>query len=375
MRGPHITPYQFKAYRILAGLGMAFFWARQAYTSQFEVPFWQDFFPRVEWESLIGFFPNVLALGPLEVPLALLGLVSSLFVCLGVARRFFASVGLYALACVHHSELMALTPFSVMMAYLSVQLMLAPEKALNQPWRLRRWHSLAAGVLLLFHLVLVVNPFILPTRLLTEAQVLTPHFPLWLHAVFSLSFLMLAHKPWRAPFWGVQLVMVMSLMLIGMDMASLFLLLALLILSIDPRWLLPQEPPELVVFYDGNCGLCHGFVRFLLDVDESEVTKFAALQSPLAQEKLAAHPELINDLETVVVLNEGELTVRSRAAFEIFRYLGGPWAILSCLRFLPTPLTDFFYRLVAKRRYQIFGRYESCPLPSPEEKQRFLSGG
>lgn len=372
MNGPHIGHYQFAAYRILAGLGMALFWGSSALKAQFESPFWKDYFPTVQWESLISFFPNILNLGSLEIPLAWIGLVSSFLICFGFARKFFASLSLYILACIHHSELMTLTPFSLLLAFICVQLMLVREKTTQLRWRLQRWHSLAAGVLLLFLLVMVVNPFILLPRLFAGEQIVVSEFPLWVHLVFSLSFLMLAYKPWRAYFWCVEVLMVMSFLFIGIDFFSWLLLGSLLVLSIDPRWLLPETPPELIVFYDGNCGLCHKFVRFLLDVDEFEVTKFSPLQGELAAEKLAQHPELLNDLETVVVLNQGELTTESRAAFETFRYLGGPWVILSWLRFLPKSLTNFFYRLIARNRYRLFGRYESCPLPSPEERQRFL---
>lgn len=372
MNGPHISKYQFLAYRCLAGLALAIFWGQAAWRSEFEAPFWNGFFPAVEWESLISFFPNILNLGALEVPLAVAAALSSLFIIFGWARKFFASLILYALACVHHSELMALTPLSLIMSMICVQLMLAPEHEKTKGWRLKRWHSLAAGVFVLFHLVLVVNPFILPTRLFSDVSLAVSHFPLWLHTIFSLSFLMLAHKPWRWIFWIVQLFMVVSFLFIGMDAASFLFLLSLIVLAIDPQWLQPSEPPELVVFYDGSCGLCHGFVRFLLDVDEREVTKFAPLQEDFAKEKLEDHPELLNDLETVVVLNNGVLSVKSQAAFEIFRYLGGPWAMLSFLRVLPASLTNIFYNFIAKRRYQIFGRDETCPLPSPEDRERFL---
>lgn|GEM_PF-123635 len=372
MRGPHINKYQFRTYRFLAGLGMAVFWGMAALRTDFQATFWSGFFPAVEWESLISFFPNILKLAPLQIPLSIVATISSLLITFGVVRKFSSSLVLYALACVHHSELMSLTPFSLIMAMICVQLMLAPERINSKGWRLSRWHSVAAGVFLLFHLVLIVNPFILPTRLLSDVDIVVSNFPLWLHALFSASFLMLAHKPWRWVFWFVQLFMVISFVFIGMNTTSFLLMLALLVLSVDPRWLLPSDPPELVVFYDGNCGLCHGFVRFLLEVDQASVTKFAPLQGEFAKTKLEGHPELLNDLETVVVLNDGELTTRSQAAFEIFRHLGGIWSMLSFLRVFPTSLTNIFYRIVAQRRYKLFGQYESCPLPSSEDKERFL---
>lgn len=373
MNGAQITKYQFRVYRCLAGLGLAFFWGQAAWSFEFSAPFWADFFPAVEWKSLISFFPNILSLGPLEVPLAIVAMLSSLLVAFGVARKFFASLVLYALACVHHSELMALSPLSLIMSVICIQLMLTPEHESAKGWRLKRWHSLAASVLLLFHLVLVVNPFVLPTRLLSDVSLAVSHLPLWLHAIFSLSFLMLAHKPWRWAFWFVQLVMVASFIFIGMDLSSFLLLLSLLTLAIDPQWLLPNEAPELIVFYDGNCGLCHGLVRFLLDIDKAGATKFAPLQESFAHKKLEAYPELLNDFETVVVLNNGVLTTKSQAVFEIFRYLGGPWALLSFLRLLPSSLTNYFYAFIAQRRYKIFGRYETCPLPSSEDRERFLT--
>lgn len=132
------------------------------------------------------------------------------------------------------------------------------------------------------------------------------------------------------------------------------------------------ELPEHVLFYDGVCAMCNGIVKWMLRVDRDRVFYFAPLQGETAEAAREHHPEFPKHMETVVYLRDGEVFLRSRAATLAMRELPYPAKALSWFRFLPRWLTDFFYGIVARTRYRIFGRYDQCPLPPLEERARFL---
>jgi predicted DCC family thiol-disulfide oxidoreductase YuxK len=162
-----------------------------------------------------------------------------------------------------------------------------------------------------------------------------------------------------------------------------------------------RQPPHPILLYDGVCGFCNRTVQFVLRRDRAAIFRFAALQSPFAARVLARHGTNPADLDTFyVVLNyeSGENTARhevqesevresetheskadesllSRSDAIVFTLgeLGGPWRFAATmLSLVPRFLRDWGYNLVARTRYRIFGRYDSCPLPSPDTRSRFL---
>jgi predicted DCC family thiol-disulfide oxidoreductase YuxK len=129
-----------------------------------------------------------------------------------------------------------------------------------------------------------------------------------------------------------------------------------------------------LVLYDGVCALCNGLVRFLLRHDANDEFRFAALQSDFARDLLAKHATNADDLNTVCVIPpSGALVTKSSAAIYVLSRLGWPWNLLTMLRILPQFLRDFLYDLVARSRYRIFGKYEACALPAPEDRHKFLA--
>jgi predicted DCC family thiol-disulfide oxidoreductase YuxK len=133
-----------------------------------------------------------------------------------------------------------------------------------------------------------------------------------------------------------------------------------------------------IVFYDGVCALCNGLVRFLLRRDRGARLRFAPLQGPTAARMLEAHSLDPADLDTVIVVTNPELPsarawTGSRAVLAALDVIGGGWRSVSTFaRVIPTPVADVVYRLVARTRYRVFGKFETCPLPPPEWRDRFL---
>lgn len=135
-----------------------------------------------------------------------------------------------------------------------------------------------------------------------------------------------------------------------------------------------------VLLYDGVCGFCNKSVRTVLRSDRRGTMRFAALQSEYARGLIERHPSLAG-VDSVVYVEPGgrgrpeRVHVRSEAALRVAAYLGGPWKILLAARLVPRPLRDRLYDLFARRRYRLFGKQDTCMLPPPEARKRFLDAG
>lgn len=133
--------------------------------------------------------------------------------------------------------------------------------------------------------------------------------------------------------------------------------------------------PDTILF-DGVCNLCNSFVQFVIRHDPEGRFRFAALQSDAAHALLAAQgiapATLAADPESVVLLSGGRLYSHSTAVLRIARSLGGVWRLATVGWVLPRAWRDGLYRFVARHRYRWFGRQESCMLPTPALKARFL---
>ena len=130
-----------------------------------------------------------------------------------------------------------------------------------------------------------------------------------------------------------------------------------------------------VLLYDGVCGFCNKSVQLILDHDRRGLMRFAALQSDYGQAVIARHPEL-RGVDSVVYVEpkpSGErVHVRSDAALKVAAYLGGFWKLFLAARIIPRGLRDYLYDLFARNRYKFFGKYDTCMLPPPEVRSRFL---
>ena len=136
-----------------------------------------------------------------------------------------------------------------------------------------------------------------------------------------------------------------------------------------------------VLLYDGVCALCNGVVRFILRYDHRQEFRFTPLQSSLARELIAMSTSTSSP-EGVILVTDAltphqRLYRRSDAVIRTLQILGDPWDRWSRLgAFLartPRPLREFGYTVIARLRYRIFGRYPTCPVPTPDQRDRILS--
>lgn len=128
------------------------------------------------------------------------------------------------------------------------------------------------------------------------------------------------------------------------------------------------------LFYDGVCGLCDGFTRFVLVHDQHDRFRFAPLQSAYARDTLVPHGVDPTQLDTVVVLtDDGKILARSDAVLFVLHELGGFWRLLSSWRWVPRVLRDSVYGFVARHRLAWFGQLDACRIPTPEERSKFIA--
>lgn len=131
-----------------------------------------------------------------------------------------------------------------------------------------------------------------------------------------------------------------------------------------------------VLLYDGLCGFCNRAVQFVIAHDPHGTMCFAALQSAYGRQVIARHPWLatVDSVVLVETLDDGQeqVFVRSTAALRIATYLGGWWQWLRLGYLLPTFLRDWLYDAFARVRYRLFGRYDTCLMPSPDLRAWFL---
>ena len=130
-----------------------------------------------------------------------------------------------------------------------------------------------------------------------------------------------------------------------------------------------------IVFYDGYCVLCSKSIDFILSRDSLATFRFASLQSAFAQKILPdmGHPVAnIQNLSNIVYLRHNDIKIKSDAVLSILWDLGGIYKVSRLAYCLPQVVRDFGYDRLAKLRYRIFGKRDSCRVPTLQEKTRFL---
>lgn len=133
-----------------------------------------------------------------------------------------------------------------------------------------------------------------------------------------------------------------------------------------------MQQNQPIIFFDGVCNLCNGFVQFVINRDPKAIFKFASLQSEEAALYLKDSGYDLEKLATVVLLENGKIYTKSTAALRILKGLSGGWPLLYAAQVIPSFFRNKIYDLIAANRYKWFGKNDSCMLPTAELKSRFL---
>lgn len=139
-----------------------------------------------------------------------------------------------------------------------------------------------------------------------------------------------------------------------------------------------------IVLFDGVCNVCDASVQFIIDHDPTAYFNFAPLQSEAGRELAAkygltaavaaaeARDDGLIPIDSVILIEDDNVYTHSTAALRIASKLEGGWSWLSVLRFIPAFIRDWAYKLFARYRYRFFGQKESCMIPTPDVRTRFL---
>ena len=127
-----------------------------------------------------------------------------------------------------------------------------------------------------------------------------------------------------------------------------------------------------IILFDGVCNFCNSSINFIIDHDLEKRFIFAPLQSEIGQEILRKFNKNTEDFDSVFLLKNNTLYQKSEAALEITKHLSGFWKYLAVFNIFPTSFLNFFYDIIAKNRYRFFGKADSCRIPTPELRERFL---
>lgn len=130
--------------------------------------------------------------------------------------------------------------------------------------------------------------------------------------------------------------------------------------------------PRGIVLFDGTCGFCEGSVKFIARRDPAGYFRFAPSQWPQAQQALAAHGLTREAARSLVLIEGGQVYLRSTASLRIAAHLTAPWRWARVLLWIPRPVRDAGYRVVATIRHRLAGRSNACELPPPELRDRLL---
>ena len=133
---------------------------------------------------------------------------------------------------------------------------------------------------------------------------------------------------------------------------------------------IPLDKP--ILLFDGVCNLCNNSVQFIIKRDAKAKIRFASLQSATGQQLLQQLGYPQEDFDTAILVDNGKVYDRSSVGLQVARKMDGLWPLAYIFIILPKPVRDIVYNWIAKNRYKWFGKEESCMMPSPDLRNRFI---
>ena len=127
-----------------------------------------------------------------------------------------------------------------------------------------------------------------------------------------------------------------------------------------------------VLLFDGVCNFCNDSVNLIIKLDKKAVFKFAALQSETGRRLLDSHGHHSKELNSVILICDGNLYTKSDVTLQVFKHLGGFWRFLRIFTIIPRPIRNAIYDFIARNRYNWFGKKDACMIPTPDVRARFL---
>ena len=133
-----------------------------------------------------------------------------------------------------------------------------------------------------------------------------------------------------------------------------------------------KQSTHRIILFDGVCNLCNGAVNFVIQRDTSNIFKFAPLQENAGTVLLKKYAISFQKLDSIVLIENDKVYVKSSSALRIARKMSGLWPLLYVCVVIPRFIRDGVYDFIAKNRYKWFGRKEQCMIPTPDFREKFL---
>lgn len=409
-----ISPYQFAVFRIVLGIYLAIHFG-QLISYSTELFSDAGVLPDPTLNFTNGILPNPLVYwGSPNIATCMvfvLTVLSMLFAA-GIARRPIAIILWYGLACLFNRNNLINNPS---LPYIGLILLLSATIPATEPLVPKRrynaeawffpaftfwgaWFLMATGYTFsglekffnspswlegtaIQHVLNLplARPGICRTLILSLPDTLL-HLITWSALALEILFLPLCiHSKTRLIAWsglvsmhlGIMLLVAFADLSIGMLMLHLF--------TFDPQWFAAarHKKGSTLVLFDGICGLCDHTVQFLLAEDSNKRLLYAPLQGESAAAIRLQHPTLTEELSSIVLVQDlgntqETIYMKTDAVLRLLDEVGGFWRPVSWLRLVPHCVRDTIYDWIARNRYRWFGKYDTCRLPEPEHKKRFL---
>ncbi len=128
-----------------------------------------------------------------------------------------------------------------------------------------------------------------------------------------------------------------------------------------------------LIFFDGVCNLCNGSIQYIIKHDKNDLFRYAPLQSEIGKEFIKERKIDTSKVDSILLYEPNiAYYTKSTAVLKIGRTFGGGYKLLGIFEFIPGPVRDWFYDLIAKNRYKWFGKQNECMIPTPELKAKFI---
>ena len=134
-----------------------------------------------------------------------------------------------------------------------------------------------------------------------------------------------------------------------------------------------MEKDKKLILFDGVCNLCNGAIQFVIKRDKKDTFRYAALQSDIGLQLMQERGIDPSKMDSIILIEpDVAYFTKSDAALRIGQGFGGLWKILALFTWVPRPIRDGIYNIIAKNRYRWFGRKDACMIPTPELQAKFL---
>jgi predicted DCC family thiol-disulfide oxidoreductase YuxK len=127
-----------------------------------------------------------------------------------------------------------------------------------------------------------------------------------------------------------------------------------------------------IILFDGVCNFCDSKINFIIRHDKRDYFRFAPLQSDIGKKYLAEHHINTSETDSFILVENGKTYDRTTAALRIAKKLNGGWPLFYGFIIVPPFIRDIVYRIIAKNRYKWWGKKDSCMIPTPDVRAKFL---